>query len=129
MFDELPWLPSRHRSDHVPSRELPESLSSAMDAFILACSVRRPRGHGGAHNSMLVSVSRLVAVQTQVRELLAERVEAIVERFRNPGSPEARRIMARFEHGTRCPVTWPPQGARSWSPASAVAATAEPNVT
>ncbi|WP_432104192.1 SAV_2336 N-terminal domain-related protein [Streptomyces sp. bgisy091] len=97
VLDEQPWLPSRHRSDHVPSRELPESLSSAIDAFILACAVRRLRGHVGAHNSMLVSVSRFVAVQTQVRELLAKRLEAIVEGFRAPGSPEARRMMARFE--------------------------------
>ncbi|MEU5284409.1 Z1 domain-containing protein [Streptomyces sp. CA-278952] len=95
--DEEAWLPAGHRSGHVPSPALPDSLYSAIDAFVLACAVRRARGQTRAHNSMLVSVSRFVAVQAQVRDQVAERVRRIADGLREPGSPHASRLMSGFE--------------------------------
>ncbi|MFJ3189314.1 SAV_2336 N-terminal domain-related protein [Streptomyces halstedii] len=95
--DEEAWLPAGHRSSHVPSPALPDSLHSAIDAFVLACAVRRARGQTRAHNSMLVSVSRFVAVQAQVRDQVAERVRRIADGLREPGSPHESRLMSGFE--------------------------------
>ncbi|MCX5114726.1 Z1 domain-containing protein [Streptomyces sp. NBC_00378] len=81
----------------MPSPALPGSLCSAIDAFVLACAVRRARGQTRAHNSMLVSVSRFVTVQAQVRDQVAERVRRIADGLREPGSPHASSLMSGFE--------------------------------
>ncbi|GAA3972604.1 Z1 domain-containing protein [Pedobacter ginsengiterrae] len=39
---------------------LPNSLEKAIKSFILTCAIRRLRGHGNKHNSMLVHVALLV---------------------------------------------------------------------
>jgi hypothetical protein len=39
---------------------LPNSLERAIKSFILTCAIRRLRGHGNKHNSMLVHVALLV---------------------------------------------------------------------
>jgi hypothetical protein len=87
--DQEVWMPARHRATHVPDRELPASLLTALDAFVLACAARRARGQVTAHNSMLVSVSRFISVQDHVRRQLAERVSSMAATLRdrhNPGS-------------------------------------------
>lgn len=95
--DQESWLPTGHRADHVPPHELPASLSSAIDAFVLASAARKARGQTMAHNSMLVSVSRFVAVQAHVRDRLAEHVKSVADGLREPGSAHARRLMSRLE--------------------------------
>ena len=73
------WMPPMHKMEHLPryagSDELPPSLREAIMAFILSCAARRARGEESAHNSMLVHVTRFVAVQEcvhgQVRRELA----------------------------------------------------------
>lgn len=52
--------------------EIPESLKLAIKSFILTCTIRRLRGQGNMHNSMLVHVSRLVSWQKRVAELVAD---------------------------------------------------------
>ena len=64
--DYADLLPMSHRIDHVVSA-LPCSLVDAIRVFMVARSIRLVRGHGQAHNSMLVNVSRFVSVQRQVR--------------------------------------------------------------
>ncbi|MGX5211104.1 SAV_2336 N-terminal domain-related protein [Streptomyces violaceus] len=98
VVDQDSWLPTGHRADHVPPHELPDSLSSAIDAFVLASAARRARGQAMEHNSMLVSVSRFVAVQAHVRDRLAEHVKSVADWLREPGSPHARRLMSRLEY-------------------------------
>jgi hypothetical protein len=39
---------------------LPKSMEKAIKSFIITCSIRRLRGHGNKHNSMLVHVALLV---------------------------------------------------------------------
>jgi hypothetical protein len=64
------WMPPKHRSGHPPIfngvGEIPDSLRHALHAFVLACAVRRLRGQGGEHNSMLVHVTRFTNVQQKV---------------------------------------------------------------
>jgi hypothetical protein len=96
--DQTRWLPAGHRADHVPDRELPDSLSTALQSFVLACAVRAARGQAGANNSMMVSVSRFVAVQQQVRHQIDERIRDIADLLRDSRSPRVGGLMADFEH-------------------------------
>ena len=68
-------LPTSHAIDHVVAG-LPESLEEAVRVFVLARAIRLARGQSRAHNSMLVNVSRFVAVQKQVRN----EIQGFVER-------------------------------------------------
>lgn len=73
------WIPPRHNKEHIPLVDgvstVPASLNTAVLSFILAAATRRARGDTTAHNSMLVHVTRLTAVQervaTQIRTLVA----------------------------------------------------------
>lgn len=58
--------------------DVPESLRLAIKCFILTCAIRRLRGQVNVHNSMLVHVSRLVAWQRQVKDL----VEGVFDYYR-----------------------------------------------
>ena len=71
VLDTSEVFPPRH-GKHLDVDRLPDSLREAMLAFILSCAVRRVRGHGNAHNSMLVHVTRFTRVQAQVAELVRE---------------------------------------------------------
>jgi len=55
-------------------RDLPESLMTAIRAFILTGAIRRLRGQADKHHSMLVNVSHLTSVQTDVTNLLRHRI-------------------------------------------------------
>lgn len=65
------WMPTGHKIDHVPvwsnEQALPPSLREAVDSFILACTVRKLRGQGKKHSSMLVHVTRFNNVQKVVK--------------------------------------------------------------
>lgn len=75
------WMPAKHKNGHFPLHEgqevLPPSLEEAIDAFILACAVRRLRGHGAEHCSMLVHVTRYTSVQRAVHAQVEERVRRL----------------------------------------------------
>lgn len=51
---------------------IPESLKSAVRAFVIVCSVRAFRGQGKSHNSMLVNVSHLKVHQDKLELLIDE---------------------------------------------------------
>ena len=76
------WMPPKHKKNHVPTYNghqiVPPSLREAIYAFVLACTVRELRGQGDQHSSMLIHVTRLVDVQTHVRN----QVEELVRRMR-----------------------------------------------
>ena len=69
--DHEPAFPPKHKMDHDPG-VLPESLREAILAFILSCAGRRARGQRRVHNSMLIHVTRLTAVQNRVKLLVEE---------------------------------------------------------
>lgn len=79
------WMPVRHRSGHVPSHDgpdgIPPKLVEAIDAFLLACAVRKLRGQGREHSSMLIHVTRFNSVQDHVRDAVQAHVSRIVQRL------------------------------------------------
>lgn len=84
--DHEMWLPNKHKKDAVPGR-LPESLVTAINAFLLSTAARRVRGHED-HNSMLVHVTRFTDVQALVRRALHDHVNLMRQRvlYSDPSS-------------------------------------------
>lgn len=80
------WVPPVHRSTHVPRYKgedtVPPSLRTAIASFVLACAARAARGDSTAHNSMLVHVTRLTAVQAQVAEQVESELINLQRRIR-----------------------------------------------
>lgn len=78
------WMPPRHPNGYVPACStadgLPASLVEAVDAFVLACAVRRLRGQGRQHSSMLVHVTRYTSVQELVRAAIDTHVSRMRQR-------------------------------------------------
>lgn len=76
------WMPVKHRNGHRPEHPseagLPESLLEAVDAFLLACAIRKVRGQGEKHCSMLIHVTRFNSVQ----RIVFNRVDQYVRHMR-----------------------------------------------
>lgn len=72
--DQEPWFPMKINKDNrdILPDDVPASLKEAIQAFILACAVRRLRGQGKKHNSMLVHVALRVAWIDRVAWLVNE---------------------------------------------------------
>ena len=79
--DHHDQIPNVHRSNWTIG-ELPNSLTRAMKAFILACAARTARGQEGQHNSMLIHVTRFVDVQSQVADLVRFELRDLQNRIR-----------------------------------------------
>lgn len=66
------WMPPKHKKDHYPRGEgdsdMPESLVEAINAFLLACTIRDLRGQSDSHSSMLIHVTRFTIVQGFVHD-------------------------------------------------------------
>ena len=79
------WMPLGHRNGHLPLYEgadrLPPSLIEAIDAFLLACSVRLYRGDGDEHSSMLVHVTRFNSVQRAVHRQVESHIRHMRQRL------------------------------------------------
>jgi hypothetical protein len=70
------YIPSAHKNgDPIP--DLPPSLYRALNDLIVARAIRNLRGQAGKHCSMLINVSRFVAMQRQVRDFISERQSRI----------------------------------------------------
>jgi hypothetical protein len=88
--DHQVWMPDGHKKEwQIP--DMPESLHRALRCFVLTCAARAARGQQGAHNSMLVHVTRYTAVQGQVHDQIAEDLKVIQQRLKRevdgfPGS-------------------------------------------
>ena len=76
--DHADVLPLKHRIDHRVAG-LPATLEAAVRVFVVARAIRIARGQLARHNSMLVNVSRFVAVQGQIRN----EIHALVGRIRS----------------------------------------------
>ena len=66
--DYIPWS---HKKDYAVT-ELPPSLYRAVHQFVLARAIRNLRGQSHKHCSMMINVSRFVAVQKAVRTLISQ---------------------------------------------------------
>ncbi|HEX4307224.1 MAG TPA: Z1 domain-containing protein [Solirubrobacterales bacterium] len=78
--DQDGWVQAKMKSaaDVGP---LSGSVRRAIRSFLLIAAVRRARGQTDAHNSMLVHVTRYVAVQGRVCEQIQEEVDTLRERI------------------------------------------------
>ncbi len=75
-------FPIGHNKDHTPTL-LPASLREAIRTFLLAAAARRARGQSAKHCSMLIHVTRFVAVQEKVSALVSEELKSLVDRIAN----------------------------------------------
>lgn len=101
MKDYAAWMPDKHNKEHTPG-PLPASLREAIRAFVLVCTARLARGQATAHNSMLVHVTRLTAVQGKVAGLVSDEVKSIQQRLKrgdgNAPNKLADELRALWEH-------------------------------
>lgn len=81
----LPWMPQKHKSHWRPKWEgeerVPDSLAEAIRSFVYACAVRKLRGQGNKHSSMLIHVSRFTAIQATVVNQVAAYVQDLKGRY------------------------------------------------
>lgn len=79
------WMPTSHKSTHIPlydgRDELPPSVIEAIDAFVLACAVRHCRDDAREHASMLIHVTRYNLVQRQVHRQVSEHLQHLKQRI------------------------------------------------
>ncbi|SDG43143.1 Z1 domain-containing protein [Sulfitobacter delicatus] len=76
--DNEPHLPLKMPKGHQVL-DLPGSLTTAIRAFIVSGAVRDLRGQRDKHHSMLINVSHLTAVQTQVANLIRHHMNDVVK--------------------------------------------------
>lgn len=70
-------LPSKMPKGHQVNY-LPKTLIRAMRAFLVSGAIRNLRGQQDKHHSMLVNVSHLTAVQTQVANLISLHLNEVI---------------------------------------------------
>lgn len=84
------FLPLTHKKDHDVS-ELPQSLYRAINQFVIVRAIRNLRGDTNQHCSMMVNVSRFVAVQNSVRTFISIYEKKLREAVKaNYALPEAK---------------------------------------
>lgn len=76
--DNDPHLPVKMPKGHYVL-DLPETLMTALRTFVVSGAIRDLRGQRDKHHSMLINVSHLTAVQTQVANLIRYRMNDIVK--------------------------------------------------
>jgi len=80
------WIPPKHNKLWIPQCDgiatVPESMKEAIRAFVIACAIRTLRGDETAHNTMLIHVTRLTAVQNLVVEQVNSELTDIQRRLR-----------------------------------------------
>lgn len=76
--DNDPHLPVKMPKGHQVL-DLPESLLTALRTFIVSGAIRDLRGQQDKHHSMLVNVSHLTAVQTQVANLIRHHMNDVIK--------------------------------------------------
>lgn len=79
------WMPHTHKNGYVPVSQrdtgIPESLERAIESFLISCAVRKLRGQGAAHCSMLVHVTRFTSVQKIVHQRVEDYVLSLRQRL------------------------------------------------
>jgi hypothetical protein len=65
------FLPLRHGMTDVPDH-IPESMKEAIKSFVLSSAVRRIRGQGKKHNTMLIHCTRFNDIQNAIARFVEE---------------------------------------------------------
>lgn len=83
--DFQPWMPQGHKNGHRPrwkgEDRVSDSLAEAIRSFVYACAIRKLRGQGSKHSSMLIHVTRFTSVQKEVVSQVAEYVRDLKGRY------------------------------------------------
>lgn len=83
--DFTPWMPQGHKNGHRPrwqgEARIPDSMAEAVRSFVYACAVRKLRGQGGKHSSMLIHVTRFTSVQNAVVEQVGNYLRDLKGRY------------------------------------------------
>lgn len=118
------YIPWSHKKDD-PIVELPPSLYRALYQFVLARTIRNLRGHTGKHCSMMINISRFVAVQKAVRDFISlfekKLREAVKANYAMPeevseGNQYMLKLREIFENDfIDCGFTWPQIKKSLWS--------------
>ncbi len=93
--DYSTMIPDRHKKDYVPPALAP-SLEDAIKTFFLVTAERRLRGQSTAHNSMLIHVTRFVAVQAHIYEFVKDYVARIQRRLRYGEGADRHTVISEF---------------------------------
>jgi len=96
ILDAENYLPFSHKKDDEII-DLPPSLYDSIIQFILVRTIRNLRGHQNKHCSMMVNVSRFVAIQGTVRDFISAYVKTLREAVKaNYAMPDE--VSSRNEH-------------------------------
>lgn len=75
-------IPEKHKKDDIV-KTLPPSLKEAIASFFIANAVRDLRGQVNTHRTMLINVSRFIAVQDQIAKMLDGYVRELQREIKN----------------------------------------------
>ena len=93
--DEPPkgWMPLYHQKTHKCyydlQDEIPGSLKDAIRVFFINSGIRFYRDGKSNHNSMLIHVSRFVAVQAKVKKQVKDYIKKIQDKLQDSTKPSA----------------------------------------
>lgn len=73
------YVPMKHKKEFFPSPQIPKSLETAICSFMLINVIRDLRGNQKAHRTMMINLSRFIAVQNRVRG----QVSSLVKDYQN----------------------------------------------
>lgn len=76
------YLPQKHKKEFIP-QELPKSMKEAIVSFFIANAVRDLRGQNKKHRSMLINISRFIAVQDLIRKAVDGYVREFQREIKN----------------------------------------------
>lgn len=84
-YPKTGWMPHKHKSTHVPvcdnTHGMPDSLINALNSFLIGCAIRKLRGDGAEHISMLIHVTRFVLVQDKVHGLVHQYIRLVKQQL------------------------------------------------
>ena len=76
IMDAEEYIPLIHKKEHEVF-DLPPSLYNAIRQFIVAKAIRNLRGQKDEHCSMMINVSRFIAVQSTVRDFVSSYITSM----------------------------------------------------
>lgn len=77
------FLPLNHKSTYSIESDLPESLKVALASFFIINAIRDLNSEKTAHRSMLINISRFIAIHEKIRRLVSECVDFWKSEIRN----------------------------------------------
>lgn len=77
------YVPMKHKKDFFPGPQIPESLETAICSFMLINVIRDLNGDQKAHRTMMINLSRFIAVQDRVRRQVSNLVKTYQDAIQN----------------------------------------------